>query len=101
MIVEINDTFGMANESAGIGGEEHFFFAQSDDERTAEPSADDHVGEARTDDGKAIGALDLCDGLPDGVDKVALEVRRDQVSNDLGIGLALKTETLGLQLALE
>lgn len=59
MIVEIDDALRVACEGAGIAGEEHLVIAQADDERAAEPGADDEVRKTRTDDRQAVGSLQI------------------------------------------
>src|SRR5262249_7043589 len=49
----------------------------------------------------AVGALELVQGLADGLDQVAVEVVGDELGNHFGVGVALEDDALGLELALE
>ena len=51
-----------------------------------------------TEDTQGVGALQTGYGLLDGLHQVALVVQVQQVDDDLGVGLALELEALGLQL---
>src|SRR5262245_12689931 len=87
---KVNDPAGVSQQGAGVRSEERLAFADANDERAAEAGPDYQVGVAFAHDCQAVGALEERKYLADGGDEVTLEVVGDEVSDDLGVGLAVK-----------
>ena len=101
MVVEVDDLVGVADEGGGVAGQEVLAVADADDQRAAEPGADDQPGLRAGHRREAVGALEQRQRLAHGLDQVAVEMRRDQLGDDLGVGLAAERDALGLELLLE
>ncbi len=66
---------------------------QADDERRGEARADEHVGLGRVDHDDRVGAVQALHRVAHGLDAgraLAAAVMRDEVRDDLGVGLALE-----------
>ena len=73
--------------------------AEAEHQRAAQPGADDQVGDARADDGQAVGALEQRQHLAHRLDQVAVEMAGDELGDDLGVGVAVEDDALGLRAA--
>ena len=78
-----------------VAGQQVLALAQADDQRAAEPGADDLAGPLRADDRQPVGPLQPRQGALHGLEQVVrrLQLARDQVGDDLGVGLARRTRT--------
>ncbi|MFM1941608.1 MAG: hypothetical protein RI897_590 [Verrucomicrobiota bacterium] len=115
MIVEIDHLLGVGDNCGCIAGEEIFPLADTDDEGGASSGSDDDVGMVVAEDGDAVGAHDIGEGVHHGLGEwVGFRVLKgmavgavgahffvmdaDEVGEDLGIGCAVERMPLGCEL---
>ncbi len=72
VVLQVNDLLGLSDEGAGVAGQEVLIVADAEDQRAAEPGADDHAGAARADDGQAVGSLEDGQRLAHRLDQLAI-----------------------------
>ncbi len=77
-----------------VAGKEVLALADTDNQRTAQPRADDLAGAFRADHTQSVRSFQSRQGALNGGEQVAIateaKLMRDEMSNDLGVGLALK-----------
>jgi hypothetical protein len=100
-VAEVDNLVGEAEEGGRIAGKEGLSLPQAKDQGAAEAGGDEQAGVAAADDGQTVGTLELSQGLADGFDQIAIKVGGDEVSDDLGIGIAAENEAIGLELLAE
>ena len=93
-VVEVGHGRRVPHDRSQVGGDVHLALTDADDQRAAVAGRDQPVREARMDHGEAVGALDRGQRLGD----LALQgvgVRpRDQVGQDLRVGVARELDSL-------
>ena len=87
VVLEVLDRARLAEERGDRRGDEALAFADPDDERALEPRADEQTRLFGRHRDERVVAAELRVGLADGRDEVALEMVRNQVGDDLGVGL--------------
>ena len=100
-VLQEGDPGGMGCDGDRVAGQQVFPLAQADDQRAAEPRADHLARPLRADYPDPIGPLQPRQGALHGLEQVVgrLQLARDQVGDDLGIGLAGEDEPLRLEFA--
>ena len=86
-VLEEDDLVGVGEDRRHVRGEEALPVAQTDDERHVLAGADQPVALADVHDHDRVGALELPQGVADGVGEVALVGLLDEVGDRLGVGL--------------
>src|SRR6478735_12602874 len=71
VVVQIDDAPGVGDDRAGIGRDDGFTNADTDDDRTATTGGDDLVGLPGGENGDAEGAVDLMKRVANGLEKIA------------------------------
>ena len=87
-----------------VAGDEVFAVAEADDERAAVARGEDGVGFIGGHDAERVGAARALQRFADGFQRVlraARQLHRDQMRNDLRVGLRLELVSLRLQLSAE
>ena len=86
-VLEVDDLARVGDDRGDIARDDGLVLPDADAERGA-LAGDDHLARMlRGNGGDAVGALDLFQGLGDGGEEVALVEGRDEVREDLGVGL--------------
>ena len=105
VIVEIDRLARVRDDGANVAGKEMLAFPNAEHERAPAPRADKHAGNIRMNDGDAVGADDLPQRFPHGLDERGLgllvapfEGCTYQVGEHLGVRLGLKNMALLLEL---
>src|SRR5579875_3508463 len=101
MIVEIDDALGMIGQSRRIAGQEVLAVADAEDQRAAQPRADQHSRFAETEDGQTVSALEQGQHPADRFNQVILILTGDEMSDNLGVRIAVEDDAIGLQLTFE
>ena len=70
-VLQERDPRRVRRDGRRVAGEQMFAVAEADDQRTAQPRADDFPGPARADDGQSVGPLEPRQDLLDGREQVA------------------------------
>src|SRR5262249_28674426 len=94
VVIEVDDLFGLADQGAGVAGQVVLAVADPDYQRAAETGTDDEAGEPRADDRQAVGSLEQYDRVAHRLHQVAIKAARDQVGDDLRVGLAAKDDAV-------
>ncbi|MEY2601709.1 MAG: hypothetical protein QOJ36_1028, partial [Verrucomicrobiota bacterium] len=97
-IIQVNDVAGMSDNRAHVAGEKVFVFADSENERTPPPRANNEVWDIAMNDSDAIRSDDLLERRPRGVDQARLGIvsselainAPDQVRQNFGVGVGAK-----------
>ena len=95
---QIDDLVGRAGQRHRVGGDEVLVLAHADDQRRALARGDHAVRFFAAEHGDGVGAVQALDGLLHGLEQVAVVHVVDQVSDDLGVGLAHEDVAQGGQL---
>src|ERR1019366_3359835 len=100
IVVEIDNLAGVGDDGVGVAGQKILIFADADDERRAAAGADDLAGVVAADDGNAVSADDLAQGVANGLGErtglavgpgLALVMIADQMGQHLGVGGGMKS----------
>ena len=97
LIFEIDDVFGVLNERSGVGGEERFVVANSDDQRALLAGGHDGIGVILGDDGYGVGADNLLKGFAHGLYEgtlVFVANPADELHQHFGVGLRMEAATV-------
>ncbi len=99
-LLEIGDALGPRRDRERVGAEVILAVAIADGQRRALPRADDQVGMVAEQEGDGEGALETGQHRGNRLfrRRPALDLARDQMSDDLGVGLAAELAALGDQL---
>ena len=102
-LFQIADGLGEGADGQGIRAQIHFALAPADHQRAAAPRAEDHAVFALNQNGQGIGAGQPIEDRFEGHHGIIAAAERaiQQVSHNLGVGLALKGVAEGLELGLE
>ncbi len=87
---EIGDGIGEGRKRNGIGAHEHLAVAVADGERAPLPRHDHQIVVAAEDHGERKGAFEALQRVVDGAHRIVsgLELARDEMGDDLGVGVA-------------
>ena len=98
-VLEIGDGIGEGRQRNGVGAEIHLALAMADGERRAVARADDQVFLAAEHDGERERALELLQRRMRGLDRrqALLQLARDEMGDDLGVGLRRELVAVGDQ----
>jgi hypothetical protein len=99
-LFQVDDLVRHAGQRHRVGGDEvlAMAFADAQHQRRALASSDDAVRLVTAEHGHGVGALQARQGLLHGVEQVAVVEVVDEVSDDLGVGLAGEDIAAGFQL---
>jgi len=101
-LLEIRDTARHLHQRRRVGREEVILLADAHEERAALPRADQTAALARGDHGDRVGALELGDRLPDGLEQIAaalgVPIRMHEVSDHFRVSLCPELVAARLQL---
>ena len=94
------EPLGHRHQRGDIRSDEVLALAVADDQGAAQARADDPLRHVAVDDADGVGAFETVDRRSDGVEQVhpLLAVKENQPGDDLGIGVGVETDALGLQL---
>ncbi len=94
---EGHDLPGVRDQRGDVGGDEHLVLADAQHDGGAVAGHHDAVGEVGVQHGDAVGALDVSQRLADSLlQRVGLDAR-DEVGEDLGVGVGDERHALGGQ----
>ena len=94
-VVEMHDLPGVAHERGDVGCDEHLAIADADDDRRALAGNDDAVRPGGIDHRDSVGAAYVREGVPHPLLERLLVGARDEVGDDLGIGLRDEFDPFG------
>ena len=101
VLAELDDAVGAPRERADVGGEERLRPPEPDHQRGAAPERDDRPREALREEREREAALAAPEDLSRGRDRVAAERPREEVREDLGVGLRGERDALAFELLAE
>ena len=97
-VLQVDHVLGVGHQGGDVGREVVLPHAHAQDQRGGMAGGDQAALFILAEDAQGVGALQTGHGLFDSLHQVALVVQIQQVDDDLGVGLALEPEALGLQL---
>ena len=98
-VLEIGDRIGEGRQRNGVGAQKHLALAMADGERRTVAGADDQILVAGEHDGERERALQPLQRIVGGIDGLcaARELARNQMGDDLGVGLRGELVAVALQ----